>query len=469
MDIILYNSLTKKKEVFVPIDPKEAKLYTCGMTVYDYAHIGHGRKYVMDDILKRVLIYNGYKVKHVQNVTDVGHLVSDADEGEDKMMKGLKREGLDFSVDSMLKLANIYTDTFMENLKDLNIQTPDVMPKATEHVKEMIEIVDGLIKKGYVYETSTSFYFDTSKFPNYSKLGNLNLDELNTEARIEGDDEKRKAADFSVWMKALGKNAHHVMVWDAPFSSVKGFPGWHIECSAMAMKHLGQQIDIHSGGIDHIKVHHTNEIAQSEGFTDKQFVKYWVHNEFLVLTTGKMSKSEGTFVTLNELKDKGFKPMAYRFLCLQAHYRSPLTFSFESLQDAQNGLENLYDKIINLGDHKGNVDQKYLAEFKEIINQDFDTAKGLALVFLILKDNKLSDADKKATVFELDKVLGLGLDSIKIEKEEAPTRVVELANERLKAKQSKDFDLADKLREEIAKDGWIIEDNKDGFVLKRNF
>lgn len=489
--IKLFNTYTRKLEVFEPQNSPLVTFYGCGPTVYDYAHIGNLRAYIFDDTVRRVLEFNGYQVKEVINITDVGHLVGDAEDGEDKMVKGLKREGLDHSVASMLKLAQIYTDEFMYNFKSLNILTPTVMPRATQHVKEMIEIIEKLIKNGYVYETSKGFYFDTAKYEDYGTLGNLNSDSLKAGARIEVDPEKRNPFDFAVWIKAEGANAHHVMLWDAPFSSVKGFPGWHIECSAMSMKYLGQTIDIHAGGIDHIQVHHTNENAQSVCSTGKQFVKYWMHNEFLVIRTAntesaetegsgeasKMSKSAGTFIRLQDLIEKGYDPLAYRYLLLQAHYRSPIVFSYESLDSASSGLNNLRDKFLALGNEEdGNAnreyangisDPRYMEGFKDVINVDFDTPKGLAMVFAVLKDKALTDSVKKATVLAMDAVLGLNLSALKQQTIEVPPEVIDLAEQRVAAKKIKDFKLADELRERIGILGYEVMDNKDGYDVRR--
>lgn len=471
--IKVFNTYTRKLEVFEPQNPPVVTFYACGPTVYDYAHIGNLRAYIFDDTIRRVLEFNGYKVKEVINITDVGHMTSDAEAGEDKMMKAIKREGLDVSVTSMLKLAQMYTDEFMNNLKALNVLTPEVMPRATEHVKEMISIIEELIKKEYVYETSKGFYFDTAKFTDYGTLGNLNSDSLKAGARIEVDPEKRNPFDFAVWIKAVGENAHHLMLWEAPFSSVKGFPGWHIECSAMSMKYLGETLDIHAGGIDHIQVHHTNENAQSVGATGKQFVKYWMHNEFVVIKkenedeAGKMSKSAGTFIRLQDLIEKGYDPLSYRYLLLQAHYRSPIVFSYESLDSAQTGLNNLREKVLSLGELTGLPDQRYIDGFKDVINVDFDTPKGLAMVFAVLKDKALTESVKKATVLAMDAVLGLNLIALKQEKLEVPAEVVELAEQRIAAKKMKNFELADELRLRIAILGFEVMDTKDGFEIKK--
>lgn len=465
----IYNTLTRQLEDFKPLVPNQVTFYSCGPTVYDYQHIGNLRAAVNNDIYKRVLEYNGYDVKHIINITDVGHLTSDADQGEDKMMKALKREGLDASYDSMLQLAQKYTNAFQEDLRALNVENPEKWTAATDHIQEMINLVQSLINKGYVYETSTAFYFDTSKFPDYGQIANLKEMEIEEGARIEVDSEKKNSTDFAVWIKAVGDNAHHVMTWDAPFCDVKGFPGWHIECSAMSMKYLGDTIDIHSGGVEHIGVHHPNEIAQSEAATGKKFVNYWLHNEHLRLQEGKMSKSLGNTILLSDLIKEGFNPLAFRYLILQAHYRSHMTFSKEALQDAQNGLENVYKKVRALGDEIGEVAVTYQERFLEALNDDFNTPKALAVFQEVLKDQELSNEDKKATVLDFDKVLGLGLADLKSEVEQVdiPQEIIDLAEERLEAKENKEYDLADEIRLQLSGLGWDIKDTPEGYELKK--
>jgi len=346
----IYNTLTKQKEEFKPIKTgwfRKVGLYTCGPTVYNFAHIGNLRSYIFEDILKRVLKYNGYKVKHVMNITDVGHLTSDADEGEDKMEKGAKREGK-----TAWEIAEFYTQAFKSNLHDLNIIEPDVWCKATDHIKEQIKLVQKLIDRGFTYETSDGIYFDTTKIDDYGKMANLKNQELQAGVRVDIG-EKRNAHDFALW-KWSSPNCHPELVsgslpkrqmeWSA-FNHI-GFPGWHIECSAMSMKYLGEQFDIHCGGIDHIPVHHTNEIAQSESVTGKKpWVKYWMHGEFLLTGSDKMAKAGDNFLTLQTLKDKNINPLAYRYLLLQTHYRKQLTFSWEALEAAESGLKHFYDEV----------------------------------------------------------------------------------------------------------------------------
>jgi len=453
----LFNTLTRKKEVFKPISGKKVGLYTCGPTVYDYAHIGNLRTYIFEDILKRVLIYNGYKVNHIENITDVGHLVSDADEGEDKMMKALKREGLEPSAKSLLKLAEKYTDAFKRDIKLLNISEPSKWTKATDHVKDMIKLNKRLEKNGYTYETDDGLYFDTSKFENYGQLAGLKDVELKAGARVDMGS-KKNPTDFALWIKAVGENKNHIMVWSSPWG--KGFPGWHLECSAMSMKYLGEHFDIHCGGIDHITVHHPNEIAQNEGATGKKSVNFWCHGEFLVLDSGRMGKSEGNFITLQTIIDKDFDPLAYRYLNLQTHYRQKLTFSWEALQSAQNGLIELQNKVRKLKD-KGEIIKEYLEKFNQAINDDLNMPKALAVLQEVLK-SKESDGDKKATILKFDKVLGLGLGNLK----EIPKEVTKLAEDRQQARIEKDWAKADELREKIEKAGYIVEDAKENFIIK---
>lgn len=466
--IKLFNTLTRQYEEFAPQKPSEVTFYSCGPTVYDYQHIGNLRAALHNDIYKRVLEYNGFNVYHIINITDVGHLVSDADEGEDKMLKGLKREGLDASFDSMLKLADKYTQAYLEDIQSLNIEMPRKWTKATEHIQDMIMLIETLIKKGYVYETSTAFYFDTAKFPDYGKLANLQNMNIEEGARVHVDEEKRNPTDFAVWIKAVDDNAGHVMVWNAPFSDTAGFPGWHIECSAMSMKYLGETLDIHSGGVEHIGVHHTNEIAQSQAATGKPFARYWLHNEHLILPEGKMSKSLGNSVLLSDVINHGIHPLAFRYLVLQVHYRSPMTFSFTALQDANNGLQAIYKKVAQLGDEIGSVADVYQERFMEAVNDDFNTAKALAVFHEVLKDSELENADKRATLLDFDRVLGLGLVHVQKEAEyEIPDEIQVLARERWEAKQHKDFGLADDIRLQLIGKGWEVKDTSDGYEIRK--
>lgn len=412
MDLYLYNSLTKQKELFTPIDPKEVKFYTCGMTVYDYAHIGHGRKYVMDDILKRVLTYNGFKVNHVQNVTDVGHLVSDADDGEDKLEKGAKKQGK-----SVWEVAEFFTNNFYDSMDKLNIIRPNIICKATEHIKEQIELIDKLFKNGYAYDTEEAVYFDTSKFSGYGKMFGQKLEDKKVAVRkeVKTDENKRNNADFALWFKRVGNFKDHVMHWKSPYGD--GFPGWHIECSAMSMKYLGEQIDIHTGGEDHLSIHHPNEIAQSEGATGKSpFSRFWMHCSFLMVDGTKMSKSLGNYYTIGDIIDKGIDPIALRYLYLGAHYKKPMNFTWMSLESASRGLRNLKSQITNYKSSARNTlsaekDQKiveFRVKFNQAINDDLNTSKAMAVLFEMIKSNIPSE-DKYDLAISFDEVLGLGL------------------------------------------------------------
>lgn len=412
MDLYLYNSLTKQKELFTPIDASEVKLYTCGMTVYDYAHIGHGRKYVMDDILKRTLIFNGFKVSHVQNVTDVGHLVSDADEGEDKLEKGAKKQKK-----TVWEVAEFFTNNFYTSMDALNVIRPNVICKATEHIKEQIELIEKLFKNGYAYDTQEAVYFDTSKFADYGKLFGQKLEDKKVAVReeVRTDENKKNNADFALWFKRVGNFKDHVMHWDSPWGD--GFPGWHIECSAMSMKYLGEQIDIHTGGEDHLSIHHPNEIAQSEGATGKKpFSRFWVHYAFLMVDGTKMSKSLGNYFTIQDVIDKGVDPIALRYLYLGAHYKKPMNFTWVSLDSAQKGLKRLQSTVnslkstgrTTLSEEKNEKVEEFRIKFNEAINDDMNTSKAMAVMFEMLKSNIPSE-DKYDLAISFDEVLGLGL------------------------------------------------------------
>lgn len=459
MAIKIFNTLSLKKEFFKPIKNKKVGLYTCGPTVYDFAHIGNLRTFIFEDILRRTLEYNGYQVKHVMNITDVGHLTSDADEGEDKMTKALKREGKPLTLGAMKKLADYYTDRFKENIKALNIEKPNIMPKASEHIKEDIEIIKKLEKNKFTYKTSDGIYFNTSKFKDYGKLGKLKTKE--NRARIETNPEKKNPRDFALW------KLNSKLGWESPWG--KGFPGWHIECSAMATKYLGQPFDIHTGGIDHIPTHHQNEIAQSEAAYNKPLAKYWMHGEFLIIDSKKMAKSEGNFITLKTIREKNFNSLAYRFLMLGTHYKKPLNFSWEAMGSAENGLKNIYNQISGIK-YKvlsiKNIDKKYKEKFLKTINDDLNTPKGLAIVQEILKSRLIPNNSKLATLLDFDKILGLNLKSA-LSREKIPQEIIKLAKEREKARKEKNWREADKLREKIKNLGYEIEDTEKGYNLKK--
>ena len=462
----LYNSLTRTKEDFVPIIEGKVTMYHCGPTVYDYIHIGNLRSFFMGDILRRTFEFLGYDVKQVMNITDIGHLVSDGDEGNDKMTKALKRHNMEITLENMLKIADFYADAFKEDLKNLNILTPHVMPKASQHILEDIELVKKLEEKGYTYRTSDGIYFDTSKMKDYGKLGGIQRKDR--QGRIEENTEKKHPADFALW-KFDEKNG-----WPSPWG--QGFPGWHIECSGMSMKYLGETIDIHTGGKDLKPVHHNNEIAQSECATGKQFVRYWLHGEFLNINGEKLSKSKGGNITLRTLEEKGFSPLALRYLYLQAHYRSPMNFSWEILEGAEKGLKRIYRTIRDL---KGKTEGKVLREnssfverFKEALEDDFNTAEALAVLHTLLKSD-ISDEEKLGTALLFDRVLGLELDEMSEKNEEEeetlPEELTQLLQERARAREAKDWETSDALRAKINEMGYSVADvNGEQIVQKKN-
>lgn len=459
----LFNTETRSLEVFKPQNSKLVTMYSCGPTVYDYAHIGNLRAYVFSDILKRTLEFNGYKVKHTINLTDFGHLTDDGDAGEDKMMKGLAREGKGINLQAMRELSDFYIEAFITDIAELRIKMPTTWSRASDYVNEQIKLVESLSEKGYTYETADGVYFDISKFPTYGRLGNINLEELRSGARVEENSEKHNQADFAVWKKGdLG--------WDSRFG--KGFPGWHIECSAMAMATLGKSIDIHTGGIDHIHTHHNAEIAQSEAVTNKQFVRYWLHNEFITIDSTKISKSLGNTLTIRHLADQGFSGDDYRYLLLTAHYRSPINFSFEALKGAKQALFRLKRHIYEEYKNKPSVPAgPYLERFYAVINDDLDTPKALALAWEVVKDEALKPDVKCATLKAFDAVLGIGL-SDKLDEalfslgvvavDDIPVEIKQLLNEREAARIARNWDESDRLRGLINTKGYTIEDGAAG-------
>ncbi|MFA7252788.1 MAG: cysteine--tRNA ligase [Candidatus Paceibacterota bacterium] len=456
----LYNTLTREKEEFKPIKKGEVGLYTCGPTVYNFPHLGNMRTYLFEDVLKRVLAYNNYKVKHVMNITDVGHLTGDRDLGEDKMEKESRKEGK-----TAWEIAEFYTEAFKTDLKNLNIIFPDIFCKATDNIAEQIEMIETLEKKGFTYSTKDGIYFDTSKVDDYTKLSHQNLEALKEGARVEINPEKRNPTDFALW-KFSSKDEKRQMEWDSPWGV--GFPGWHIECSAMSMKYLGEHFDIHCGAVDFINLHHTNELAQTEAATGKKpWVNFWLHGAFLNLVGGrKMAKSAGDFITLNNtFIDKEQNPLAYRYACLSVHYRKPMEWSDDIAVSAQNGLNNLHAKIQNLGTEIGQVSEIFKEKFLENINDDLNMPKALATVQEVLKAD-LSASDKLATILDFDKVLGLNLVSQEKEIIEIPHEVKKLLDERLLARQNKDWKKSDELRDEILKLGFIVKDTGEGQEVK---
>jgi len=464
----LFNTLTGKLEDFKPLNPPAVTLYTCGPTVYDYTHLGHIRTFTSNDILKRTLTYLGYNVNHVMNITDVGHLTSDEDAGEDKLEKGAQKTGK-----TVWQVARFYTDYFIDTLKELNIITADHLVKATGHVTNMINLIETLQKKGFTYETKEAVYFDVAKDSDYGKLTNQKLEDKQKGAREEVyvDAEKKHPADFVLWFKKVGRFANHQMHWPSPWG--EGFPGWHIECSAMSMKYLGETIDIHTGGIEHIPVHHENEIAQSESATGKRFVNYWVHFQHLMIDGEKMSKSLGNFYTINDVKKHSIEALALRYLFLQTHYRQPMNFTWESARAAQEAYNKLKESVLSLktpttrtslSNEKLTKVDEYRQRFDEAVANDIQIPQALAVMWEMLKSN-IPSTDKLDLLFDFDRVFGLKLNEVTEEK--IPEEIKKLAEERLKAKQAKNFPRADELRSIIETKGFIIEDTADNYRIKK--
>jgi cysteinyl-tRNA synthetase len=457
--IRFYNTLSRKKEEFSPLRQGEVSIYTCGPTVYNYVHIGNLRTYIFEDLIVRAL-RRDYKVTHVMNITDVGHLTSDCDTGEDKMELSAKREGGASAWD----LAKKYEMKFFEDLYALNCARPSFTPRATEHIKDMIALVKTLEEKGYTYRTSDGIYFDTAKFPRYGELGGKsNLEGLKAGARVEFSSEKRNPSDFALW-KFSPKDAKRQMEWASPWGI--GFPGWHIECSAMSMAYLGPTLDIHCGGVDHIAIHHTNEIAQSEAASGKQYVRCWIHGEFLVLSAGKMSKSAGNFLTLDALRERGYDPLDYRYLCLGAHYRTQLEFSFESLDFARATLRGLRERAAALKEQSDGVVkdlpalEEAKAKFKAGMDDDINTPKALSVLWEFLK-SAAAAADKLEFIKYADGFLALSLLRGEAAKE-LPEAAAELLARREAARKNKDFKTSDRLRDELEKLGITLKDTPKG-------
>jgi len=460
MKLYLYNSLTRTKVEFKPVQSGKVGLYTCGPTVYNFAHIGNLRTYIFEDILRRVLLYNGYRVKHVMNITDVGHLTGDRDMGEDKMEKGALREGR-----TAWEIAEFYTRAFKQDLENLNILPPDIWVKATDTIDDQIALINTLEEKGYTYRTGDGIYFDTSKFKDYTKLSHQRLESLQEGARVEKNPEKRHPTDFALW-KFSPDGVQRQMEWESPWGV--GFPGWHIECSAMSMKYLGDQLDIHCGGSDHIDVHHTNEIAQSEAATGKNFFNHWMHGAFLIIAGGKkMAKSEGNFLTLEHAFVRaGIHPLVYRFAAFQTHYRKPMEYSDESVQAARNGLAHLQNQIRQIagtGADPGMISAEHKSKFLAAVNDDLNMPRAMAAVQELLKSN-LKAGDKYATILDFDRVLGLDIDTL--DKPDAlPPEVQKLVEARQKARQAKQWETSDRLRDEIQALGFMVQDTPDGIKV----
>ena len=459
----LYNTLTKKVENFVPNVEGKVNMYTCGPTVYHFAHIGNLRSYIMEDVLEKTLRYAGYDVKRVMNITDVGHLSSDADTGEDKMLKGAKREHK-----TVMEIAQFYTDAFFADCAKLNIKTPDVVEPATNCIDSFIEMIEKLLEKGYAYKAGENIYFDTSKLENYYVFGNQNEEELLIGVRddVTEDENKKNKNDFVLWF-TKSKFEDQALKWDSPWGV--GYPGWHIECSCISMKHLGEYMDIHCGGVDNMFPHHTNEIAQSEAYLGHKWCNYWFHVHHLNDQSGKMSKSKGEFLTVSLLLEKGYNPLAYRLFCLQSHYRKPLVFSFEALDQAAGTYNKLKKRIADIKE-EGSVDETLVKEWKEkfveAVGNDVNTSMGITLLYDVLKAD-LNGATKKAIIASYDEVLGL--DLLKVEEKEVEGVDAELEafvlakiEERAAAKKEKNFALADAIRDELLEKGIVIKDTREG-------
>lgn len=459
----LYNTEARSVVDFVPLQPPHVTMYTCGPTVYDYAHIGNLRSYVFADILKRTLMRAGYRVEHTINLTDFGHLSDDGDSGEDKMMKGLKKAGKPITLSAMRELATIYVDAFQDDFYELRCLPPTTWSRASEYVKQQIRLIKTLEQKGYTYETSDGVYFDIAKFPEYGRLGNINLNELKSGARVEVNTEKRHPADFAVWKKGL-------LGWDSTWG--KGFPGWHVECSAMAIDTLGKQIDIHTGGIDHVAIHHNAEIAQSEAATGKQFVQLWMHNEFITIDNTKIAKSLGNSITMRNLYDRGFTGDDYRYWLLTAHYRSPINFTFEALKAAKQALFRLKRFVYEeYRGNKGKPSQKYIEKAEAAFYNDLDTPKVIALLWDITKDTSLTPGEKLATILEIDEVLEIGLSDDPDEAvhalgvvsiEDLPEDIQAIVDEREAARLARNWEESDRLRELLNIKGYSVEDTPKG-------
>ena len=466
MSFYVYNTMTRNKEEFVPYKEGKVGMYTCGPTVYNYAHIGNLRTYIFEDVLRKSLEYVNYKVKHVMNVTDVGHLQSDSDEGEDKMALGASREHK-----TVWEIAKFYEEAFFEDCTKLNIKKPTIVCRATEHIQEMIDFIKILEEKGYTYVSNGNVYFEIDKFEDYTKLANLSIDELEAGSRIEIDPNKKNPLDFVLWF-TNSKFSNQIMQWESPWG--KGFPGWHLECSAMSVKYVGEYLDIHCGGVDHVPIHHTNEIAQSEGALGHKWVKYWMHAEFLVEDGGKMSKSAGDFLTVSRLEEEGYSPLDYRYFCLQSKYRRQLTFSFESLSDARNGYKKLKERIATIltaTNEEDSINSKKTSEYKEKfaahISDDLNIANAFTVLFDVLKDADLNNKEKAFLIEDFDKVFSLDLMKAPKQATNVDEELInKLIIERAEARASKNWARADEIRNEFIAMNIELVDTKEGTAWK---
>ena len=461
----VYNTLTKKIEPFVPNHGKEVKLYTCGPTVYDYAHIGNLRTYIFEDVLEKSLNYLGYSVIRTMNITDVGHLANDSDDGEDKMLKGALREKK-----SVYEIADFYTNVFFEDCKKLNIKRPQYVSKASDHIDDYIHMIEKLLQDGYAYQANGNVYFDVSKMPDYYKLSGKNPDDLKVAVRddVEHDTFKRNPADFGLWF-TNSKFNNQAMKWDSPWGV--GYPGWHIECSNIAIHFLGEYLDIHCGGVDNIFPHHSNEIAQSEAYLGHKWCNYWMHGEYLNDETGKMSKSKGEFLTLSLLIKKGYDPLSYRYFCLESHYRKQLAFSYESLDRAVSSYQSLKNKVKHMmNEVTGEVDENlfhdYQQKFKDALSDDLNTANALTVLYEVLKHD-MNNKTKLALIEDFDQVLSLSLLKVEEIDDDLKQQVLELIAERTEAKKEKNFARADEIREILKNMGIQIKDTREGTTCEK--
>ncbi len=465
MEIQFYNTLTKQKSEFKQLEGNMVRMYSCGPTVYSYAHIGNFRAYIFMDTLRRVLKYNGYNLKHVMNITDVGHLESDADEGEDKMEKAARKENKD-----PYEIAKYYSDIFFRDMERLHIQKPEIIAKATDHINEMLEFVQGLIKNGYAYETSKGIYFDISKLDRYPVLSNRNIEEQIAGARVDVDTEKKNPYDFALWIKAP---ENHIMKWESPWGL--SYPGWHIECSAMGRKYLGDEFDIHTGGIDHIPTHHENEIAQSKGLTGKVPAKFWMHVEFLQVDGGKMSKSLGNIYTLDQLQEKGIEPLAYKLFCFTAHYRTKLNFTFDTALATQKALARLREGFIKQQEGTDKIEDEKIKEYEHkflgSINDDLNMPAAMGIVWELVRSQKQSNQIAQL-LLKFDEVLGLDLKNSKQylaqnKNIELPEEIQKLLEQRKQARADKNWNLSDEIRDILKQKGYTVKDTKEGMTVEK--
>ena len=458
----IYNTLTRKVEEFVPYEEGKVKMYTCGPTVYNYAHIGNLRTYIFEDVLEKTLRYLGYEVTRCMNITDVGHLTSDSDSGEDKMVKGAKKENK-----TVLEIARFYTEAFKKDFAKLNIKWPEIVSPATENIPMYFKMIERLLEKDLAYISGGNIYFDTSKLDDYYQLTNHKIDEMVVGVRegVEEDQNKRNQADFVLWF-TKSKFEDQELKWDSPWGV--GYPGWHIECSGISISHLGEYLDIHCGGVDNIFPHHTNEIAQSEGYLGHKWCRYWVHGEHLNDLSGKMSKSKGEFLTVSLLEEKGYDPIAYRYMCLTSHYRKQLTFSYEILENAMQSYQKLKNRVLNLK-HDEHIDEQvflqYDQKFKDFLSDDLNTSNALTTIYDLLKSD-VDESTKYALIKSWDQVLSLDLVSSKEIDEELESYILQKIAERDEAKKEKNFELADQIREELLQKNIVLKDTREGTIFE---